>query len=175
MTARPPDSRPPAPKPEVVRASTPRRAAALVLDAGILVSVALWARYAYQQAGLYSGAANETLWLYPIAGFFIVLGYQLVFLALMHSTPGMAFLRISVAQADGRAPSLNQVLLRVLVSVPSAAALGLGYLWGVFHPRRQTWHDLAADTIVILGSPARAPRPTRLPPTQPRDTTYRIG
>jgi uncharacterized RDD family membrane protein YckC len=158
-----------------VRASTPRRAAALLLDVAILASVVFWARYAYHQAGLYSGAANETLWFYPVAGFFMVLGYQLVFLALMHSTPGMAFLRISVAQVDGRAPTLNQILLRVLVSVPSAAALGLGYLWGIFHPSRQTWHDLAADTIVILGSPISVPRAPSSPPSRPGHTTYRVG
>jgi len=160
---------------EIVRAGLPRRAVAAILDAGILMSVALLLRQAYVHAGLYSGVVNETLWFYPVAGLVIVLLYQVVFLAGMQSTPGMAFLRISIAGVDGRSPTLTQVVIRVLVSLPSAAALGLGYTWAVFNRERRTWHDLAADTIVIRGSPARAPRPRPLPRRRPGDRTYRVG
>ena len=160
---------------DIVRASLPRRGVASVLDAGILMSAVLFLRSAYRQAGLYSGVGNETLWFYPVAGLVIVLLYQVVFLAAMQSTPGMAFLRISIAGVDGRSPTVSQVLIRVLVSILSAAPLGLGFTWAFFNRQRRTWHDLAADTVVIRGSPARAPRSTRLPPTRPRDRTYRIG
>ena len=159
----------------IVRASLPRRAAAAILDVGILMSVVLLLSRAYRQAGLYSGLANETLWFYPVAGLLIVLLYQIVFLAGMQSTPGMAFLRISIAGVDGRSPTASQVLIRVLVSLLSAAALGLGFVWALFNRERRTWHDLAADTIVIRGSPARAAPPKPLPRRRPGDTTYRLG
>ncbi len=161
--------------PPFTKASLPRRAVALLLDGAILVSAAVWIRRAHHNAGLYSGAANETLWFYPVAGLFVLLGYQVLFLAIMQSTPGMAFLRISLAGADGRAPTFGQVVIRVLVSVPSALAFGLGYIWALFHPQRQTWHDLAADTIVIRGSPRRAVPAAPLPRRRPGDTTYRVG
>ena len=159
---------------DIVRASLPRRGVAAILDLGILTSVVLLISRSYRQAGLYSGAANETLWFYPVAGFVIVLLYQAVFLAGMQSTPGMAFLRISVAGVDGRSPTARQVLIRVLVSILSAAALGLGFTWALFNRERRTWHDLAADTIVIRGSPARAATPKPLP-RRPGDRTYRLG
>jgi len=161
--------------PDIVRASIPRRAAALILDAGILMSAVLLLRSAHRHAGLYSGAANETLWFYPVAGLIIVLLYQVVFLAGMQSTPGMAFVRISLAGVDGRSPTASQVLIRVLVSILSAAALGLGFTWALFNRQRRTWHDLAADTIVIRGSPARAATPKPLPRRPPGDRTYRVG
>jgi uncharacterized RDD family membrane protein YckC len=31
----------------------------------------------------------------------------------------------------------------------SALPLALGYLWAFFHPKRQAWHDLIADTLVV--------------------------
>ena len=160
---------------DIVRASLPRRAAAAILDAGILMSAVLLLRSAYRQAGLYSGVANETLWFYPVAGFVIVLLYQVVFLAAMQSTPGMAFLRISIAGVDGRSPTASQVIIRVLVSILSAAPLGLGFTWALFNRQRRTWHDLAADTVVIRGSPARAAPPAPLPRRRPGDRTYRVG
>ncbi len=161
--------------PNVVRASLPRRAAAAILDMGILTSVVLLLGRAYRHAGLYSGVANETLWFHPVAGFVIVLLYQVVFLAGMQSIPGMAFLRISIAGVDGRSPTVGQVIIRVLVSILSAAALGLGFTWALFNRQRRTWHDLAADTFVIRGSPARAAPPKPLPRRRPGDRTYRVG
>jgi len=161
--------------PSIIRASLPRRAFALILDAGILTSAVLLLKGAHRNAGLYSGLANETLWFYPVAGFVIVLLYQVVFLAGMQSTPGMAFLRISVAGVDGRSPTASQVIIRVLVSILSAAALGLGFTWALFNRERRTWHDIAADTIVIRGSPARAATPKPPPRRRPGDRTYRVG
>ena len=159
---------------DIVRASLPRRVAAAILDAGILMSAVLLLRSAHRQAGLYSGVANETLWFYPVAGLVIVLLYQVVFLAGMQSTPGMAFLKISIAGVDGRSPTASQVIIRVLVSILSAAPLGLGFTWALFNRERRTWHDLAADTIVISGSPARAAPPKPLPRRRPGDRTYRL-
>ena len=40
----------------------------------------------------------------------------------------------------------------VLAKTPSSLPLGLGYLWAFFHPRRQAWHDLIADTLVVRAS-----------------------
>jgi len=161
------------------RAVTPaglvRRAGVACIDGAILMSVVLWLGRGYREAGLWSGLPNETLWFYPVAGGFIVLAYQFVFLLGMQSTPGMAFFRLSLSDSAGDRPAAAQVAVRILVSLISAAAFGLGYLWAVFHRRKQTWHDLAADTIVIRGSPGRRPSAARALRRRSGPKTYRMG
>ncbi len=41
--------------------------------------------------------------------------------------------------------SLNRAIFRVI----SELIFYLGFLWGVFDPARQTWHDKTAKTIVV--------------------------
>mgnify|MGYP003513805510 CR=1 FL=1 len=43
---------------------------------------------------------------------------------------------------------MREVVGKTLSTLP----LGLGYLWAFFHPRRQAWHDLIADTLVVRAS-----------------------
>jgi uncharacterized RDD family membrane protein YckC len=42
-----------------------------------------------------------------------------------------------------------QVLLRFMVAIPSALALGLGYLWMVADKRKLTWHDRYSETCIV--------------------------
>lgn len=42
-----------------------------------------------------------------------------------------------------------QVLLRVLVAIPSAALLGAGYLWLLVDKRKLTWHDRYSETCIV--------------------------
>jgi uncharacterized RDD family membrane protein YckC len=42
-----------------------------------------------------------------------------------------------------------QLLLRVLVAIPSAALFGLGYLWLLVDKRKLTWHDRYSETCVV--------------------------
>lgn len=122
-----------------------------------------------------TGLPNETLWFYPVAGVLIVLAYQALFLTAMQSTPGMAFLGLSLAESAGDQATVGQVILRILVSVVSAAAFGLGYVWAVFQRQRRTWHDLAADTTVIRGSPVAPRWASRLPRRRVGPRTYWVG
>lgn len=160
---------------EVAAAGVLRRAVAGCLDAGFLLAVLLWLATARTNAGLWSGQPNEALWLYPVMGGLFVLAYQFVFLATLQSTPGMILLGLSLSDRWGDSPRGEQVVVRVLVSVVSGAAFGLGYAWALFHRRRQTWHDWAAGTLVIRGSP-RARRPVAKPlPRRTGPKTYRVG
>ena len=152
-----------------------RRAVAGCLDIGLLLAVMLWLSRARTNAGLYSGDPNEALWMYPVMGGMFVLAYQFVFLVALQATPGMIFLGLSLSDRWGDKPRADQVIVRVLVSLFSAAAFGLGYVWAVFHRRRQTWHDWAAGTLVIRGSyRARGASTTPLP-RRSGPKTYRVG
>lgn len=70
-------------------------------------------------------------------------------------SPGRAALGIRILRQDGHRPGFVHGLARYGTKTLSALALGLGYLWALWDPHRQTWHDKLASTYVIqLGSQA---------------------
>jgi uncharacterized RDD family membrane protein YckC len=54
-----------------------------------------------------------------------------------------------VVDADGNRPSVGAALIRTLVAYLSGAVLLLGYLWALWDPRKQTWHDKVAGTFAV--------------------------
>lgn len=76
--------------------------------------------------------------------------YYVAFTALYGATPGKMLLGIRVVKTDGRPVDWLTAFMREVVGKTlSTLPLGLGYLWAFFHPKRQTWHDLIADTLVV--------------------------
>ena len=76
--------------------------------------------------------------------------YLVAFTALYGATPGKMLLGIRVVKSDGRPVGWLTALIREVVGKTlSSLLLYLGYLWVFFHPKRQTWHDLIADTLVV--------------------------
>lgn len=76
--------------------------------------------------------------------------YYAGFTALYGATPGKMALGLRVVRLDGdRVDWLTAFMREVVGKTLSALPLGLGYLWAFFHPRRQAWHDLIADTLVV--------------------------
>lgn len=76
--------------------------------------------------------------------------YYVAFTALYGATPGKMLLGIRVVKTDGRPVDWLTALMREVVGKTlSILPLGLGYLWAFFHPKRQAWHDLIADTLVV--------------------------
>ncbi|WP_448569231.1 RDD family protein [Thermus sp.] len=76
--------------------------------------------------------------------------YYVAFTALYGATPGKMLLGIRVVKTDGRPVDWLTALMREVVGKTlSTLPLGLGYLWAFFHPKRQAWHDLIADTLVV--------------------------
>lgn len=68
--------------------------------------------------------------------------------------------RVRVADAvTGRPLSAGRALLRVLVSFVSEALLLIGFLWMLWDPQRQTWHDKAARSVVLLTAVSPPPGP----------------
>ena len=66
-------------------------------------------------------------------------------------TAGMRILGIYIVRVDGRPFTMKQAALRHLVGYPlSMASFFLGFLWMLWDPRQQGWHDKLARTIVVI-------------------------
>jgi uncharacterized RDD family membrane protein YckC len=70
-----------------------------------------------------------------------------------------------VLDADNGGPiPYSRALIRYLMSLVSAFALLIGYLWMLGDARKQTWHDKVANTLVVRASaypPPEFGRPAR--------------
>jgi len=64
-------------------------------------------------------------------------------------TLGGKAMGVAVVDASGNRPSVGAAVIRTLVSYVSGAVLLLGYLWALWDPRKQTWHDKVAGTFAI--------------------------
>lgn len=64
---------------------------------------------------------------------------------------GMLILGIRIARVDARPFRIKDAALRHLVGYPlSMAVFFLGFLWMLWDPRQQGWHDKIARTIVVM-------------------------
>ena len=68
-------------------------------------------------------------------------------------TPGDAALSIRVVDVDGGSSiGWARALGRWVVSYVSGLALFIGYLWMLWDAEKQTWHDKAARTYVVMAT-----------------------
>lgn len=66
-------------------------------------------------------------------------------------TPGKSVLGIRVTRTDGGAPGLGVMLVREWIGkYISGFVGGLGWIWAIFDPDRQTWHDKIVGTVVVV-------------------------
>jgi uncharacterized RDD family membrane protein YckC len=64
---------------------------------------------------------------------------------------GMRILGIQIARVDGKRFTMKGAMLRHLVGYPLSMLLFfLGFLWMLWDPRQQAWHDKLAGTIVVM-------------------------
>jgi uncharacterized RDD family membrane protein YckC len=88
-------------------------------------------------------------------GLVISLGYYTYFHGKTGQTPGDAVMSIRVVDfrnGTGAPIGYGRALGRALMSIVSAVVLLLGYLWMLWDPEKQTWHDKVAGSVVV---PAR--------------------
>ncbi len=91
----------------------------------------------------------------PIASLLATVGL-LVFLGLQvywEGKGGSPFRRgygaVIVDATTGQPIGVPRAIVRILVANISLVAFGLGYLWMLWDPKNQTWHDKAARTLVV--------------------------
>lgn len=66
------------------------------------------------------------------------------------ATPGKILLNMKIVSGEhGGAPSTGQFVLRYFAYIPSTLVLFLGFIWVAFDPRKQSWHDKIAKTVVL--------------------------
>ena|SRR3989442_406236 len=66
-------------------------------------------------------------------------------------TAGMRILGIYIVRVDGRPFTMKQAALRHLIGYPlSTVAFFLGFLWMLWDPQQQGWHDKIARTVVVI-------------------------
>jgi uncharacterized RDD family membrane protein YckC len=82
----------------------------------------------------------------------ILLVLNLVVLAgLNGQSAGMRILGIRIVHVDGSAFKMRHAALRHLVGYPLSCLLFfLGFLWMLWDPKQQAWHDKIARTMVVM-------------------------
>jgi len=80
----------------------------------------------------------------------IVIGvlYQVFFLTVAKSTPGMRWAQISFCTFDDEIPSREQMRERLKAMAVSLFPVGLGLLWAIFDEDNLTWHDRRSRTYL---------------------------
>lgn len=76
--------------------------------------------------------------------------YQTFFVWMYGATLGKIFLKIRVISTlDLENPTLLLSLSRASIRIISESLFYLGFLWAALNPKRETWHDKVANTLVV--------------------------
>ena len=92
----------------------------------------------------------EKLIIYSISQVVIIITTFLVFWIKKQATPGKRLLSIKIVDATTlEKPTNKQLIIRAFAILISSLPCLMGIIWLVFDPRKQTWHDKLANTLVI--------------------------
>jgi uncharacterized RDD family membrane protein YckC len=80
---------------------------------------------------------------------FFALMYHVGFWTWKGTTPGGMICQLRIVRVDGKKLEFPESLVRGLTGIFSLAVVGLGFLWMLRDPERQTWHDRVAGTYVV--------------------------
>ena len=131
-------------------ASIPKRAVAFLIDEfllSILFMVVLWDTIS-QAKDFESFLFITNAYAFEYLGIKIV--YQTIFVALYGASLGKMAMRIRVASLeDGNTPGWAAALNRAVFRILSEIIFYLGFIWAMFDPYRQAWHDRTARTVVV--------------------------
>jgi uncharacterized RDD family membrane protein YckC len=84
------------------------------------------------------------------AGVILGVAYQWYFLTQNRGqTPGKMLLSIRVVKIDGSQLTGADAVIRYFGYLLNSVVLSIGWLWALFDPNRQGWHDKLAKTYVI--------------------------
>ncbi|MCW8837166.1 MAG: RDD family protein [Thiovulaceae bacterium] len=135
---------------QMTLASISKRATAFFIDELLLSFVlvlALWDSFA---------AAKDMQEMIELTNMFVLeflaikIIYQAFFIMQYGASIGKLVMKIHVIEiATLQNPNVLNSLNRAIFRVISELIFYLGFLWGIFDPSRQTWHDKTAKTLVV--------------------------
>ena len=120
------------------RAAFGERLAALVLDVIVIL-------IAVQVLGLDRHVDGP----FGRGGMLVALIYHVAFWTWRGTTLGGIICQLRVVRTDGRPLGFAEALIRGLTGFFSLIVMGLGFLWILRDPERQSWHDRVAGTYVV--------------------------
>ena len=136
-------------KPETGQACPlPRRLLVMLYDSFVVLALLLLATLLALLAGSGQVTAGKDIFftLYLFLVWFLYLAWCWRNGGL---TVGMRAWRVRIESAQGQTPGWGQCAARFLVSLASAACLGLGFAWSLFEPQKRTWHDMVSRTRLL--------------------------
>ncbi len=155
----------PAHRPEVPPAPQTLRAAALGLDALIVLLGAVCFLAGVRLGGAPILFGRGALLFYGLALLWLALFYKALFCLLGCDSPGVKLLGLCLVRFDRRPPSWRERVLRLCAALVTTAGLGAGLWWALLDREQLTWYDLISHTCLAeadrLPAPERAPAGTR--------------
>ncbi len=142
------------------RASFGQRAGALLIDSVILTVVILAVFLILSAIGMAVANTSSTFGsvlaaLIGLVVFVLALAAPVAYFGYMEGQPsgqtfGKRALHIRVVDFNTGGPlTVRSGILRNLVKIYLSGILYLGYLWMLWDPQRQTWHDKLVSTTVV--------------------------
>lgn len=109
-----------------------------------MIAFAVYGEGYFSSEQTYQGPIDIFLqYVFPI---FLTLGFWMY----KSATPGKMLLNLKIVNvSDLQQPSKGCLILRYVGYYVSTLLFGLGFLWAAFDPKKQTWHDKMAKTLVI--------------------------
>jgi uncharacterized RDD family membrane protein YckC len=95
---------------------------------------------------------DRLFWLYSSGDdnlLLIALLYHVGFWTWKQTTIGGMICQLRLVRSDGAALRPADALVRAFVGILSLVVAGLGFLWILWDPERQAWHDRIAGTYVV--------------------------
>lgn len=79
----------------------------------------------------------------------VVVAYHTFLIGMDGRTIGKRITGVIILQEDGRIVDTRAALIRATGQLLSFLPLGLGYLWALWDPKHETWHDKLSKTVAF--------------------------
>ncbi|WP_193162452.1 RDD family protein [Microbulbifer hainanensis] len=105
---------------------------------------AIYGDYYWSSASLIKGPADVLIsYVFPFVA-------TILFWIYKSATPGKMAVKARIVDArTGKAPTVQQSVIRYIGYIVSTIPLCLGFLWIAWDSKKQGWHDKMAGTVVI--------------------------
>ena len=126
----------------------PRRLLVMLYDSVILLGLLIFASAVALPFGDFNKFAFKDFW-FTAWLLLVIFAYFAICWKYGGMTVGMRAWKVHLIDKNHAPISWWQCFLRFLVSLASLSVFGLGFIWALWDEQNRTWHDLAAETLLI--------------------------